>query len=253
MLNHIATGMPGGIAKKEFIKNLAGNFITINNETGEVSGTAPSTDGYKGSDKVAVIPTSIAADADNGITYDIEDWFSFTSNSLFLKIQQSFPAFHQLIRDAGLSDDLFYRYNFISDNEFYTVFAPTQEAINNSGADTLSVEELKKFVLMHFVQGDFIFTDGNKPPGYYETARIDEKSTQFSIVNTGIYIEPGIDVITINDKDGNEYLTIDESPMTNLLTGRNIGESTAVFLNVVNTAVLHGIDKALLFEEVDTR
>jgi hypothetical protein len=45
LLNHVATEQPKGIAKKEFIPNLAGNYIVVNNETGEIKGTGSTTDG----------------------------------------------------------------------------------------------------------------------------------------------------------------------------------------------------------------
>ena len=60
-----------------------------------------------------------------------------------------------------------------------------------TGTDTLTTEELRKFLMMHFVQGNMIFTDGNKPAGYYETTRVDEKSTTYTTVYTKIYIDPG--------------------------------------------------------------
>ena len=254
LLNHICVGVPAGLTRKEFLKNLAGNFIIINNVSNEAKGTTSTTDGYRGSIPVTVIPKQISVDADNGITYDIEDWFSFAATSLYLRLQASFPGFHNLLKKAGLSQDNLNRYTFVSDNEFYTVFAPTDEALSNSGADTLSIEELKKFLRFHFVQGDFIFTDGIQPSGYYETARVDEKSTAFSTVFTELYIDPGYDIIVLPDKNGGQYLAVNESSVTNLLTGRSVGEGgTSAFPNVINTAVVHGINKVLLMEELNTR
>ena len=254
LLNHICVGVPAGLTRKEFLKNLAGNFIIINNVSNEVKGTTTTTDGYRGSIPVTVIPKQISVDADNGITYDIEDWFSFAATSLYLRLQASFPGFHNLLKKAGLSQDNLNRYTFVSDNEFYTVFAPTDEALSNSGADTLSIEELKKFLRFHFVQGDFIFTDGIQPSGYYETARVDEKSTAFSTVFTELYIDPGYDIIVLPDKNGGQYLAVNESSVTNMLTGRSVGEGgTSAFPNVINTAVVHGINKVFLMEELNTR
>ena len=254
LLNHICVGVPAGLTRKEFLKNLAGNFIIINNVSNEAKGTTSTTDGYRGSIPVTVIPKQISVDADNGITYDIEDWFSFAATSLYLRLQASFPGFHNLLKKAGLSQDNLNRYTFVSDNEFYTVFAPTDEALSNSGADTLSIEELKKFLRFHFVQGDFIFTDGIQPSGYYETARVDEKSTAFSTVFTELYIDPGYDIIVLPDKNGGQYLAVNESSVTNLLTGRSVGEGgTSAFPNVINTAVVHGINKVFLMEELNTR
>jgi uncharacterized surface protein with fasciclin (FAS1) repeats len=130
---------------------------------------------------------------------------------------------------------------------------PNDEALNNYRTDTLTTEELKKFLLMHFIQGDIIFTDGNKAANYYETARVDEKSTTYTTIYTKIYINPGYDIINIPDKSGNNYLTINESAVTNLITGRNLGEGVETYPNILSNSVIHEINKVLLFEELDTR
>jgi hypothetical protein len=106
--------------------------------------------------------------------------------------------------------------------------------------------------MLHFVQGALIFTDGNKPSGYFETTRIDEKSTVYTTVFTKIYIHPGVDVIEITDKTGGSYLTIPESDKTNLIAGRRLGDGSEAFANVLSNGVIHEIDKVLLFEELDT-
>jgi uncharacterized surface protein with fasciclin (FAS1) repeats len=253
LLNHIGIDNPKGIARKEYIKNLAGNYLTINNETGEVSGTTVTTDGYQGSEQVTVIPVQISTESDNGNTYDIEDWFSFTARSLFITISNNYEVFHSLLQKAGLSNDREYRYNFISENEVYTVLVPKDSALNAFRADTLEMEELKKFLFMHFIQGDLIFTDGNKSPGYYETVRVDEKSTNFTTLYTQIFINPDYDVIHFPDKSGNDYTAINESVRTNILTGRALGTGgDETFPNVVNNAVVHELDKVLLFDALDT-
>jgi hypothetical protein len=250
ILNHVGTSLPKGIAKKEFIKNLAGNYLTLNNETGEVSGTGVTTFGYRGNIYEPNFPTQISNNADNGITYSINNWFSFSASTIFNKISSSYPQFHSLLSKAGLAGQ--FSYNFLSDNEFYTAFIPTSEALSLSGADTLSTDDLRKFLLMHFIQGEIIFTDGNMPSGYYETIRKDEKSTNFTTIYTQIFIDPGIDVINIPDKSGNTYTSVAESETSNFLTGRNLGDGTETILNIVNNAVIHEIDKAFSFEEMDT-
>ena len=252
LLNHIAIDQPKGIAKKEFIPNLAGNYIIVNNETGEFSGTGQTTDGFRGTTPMPEFPSVISTDADNGITYDIKNWFTFSGSSIFGKISADFPRFHNLLRKAGLSSDKEYRYNFISNSEFYSVFVPTNAALDSAKVDTLSREDLKKLLQLHFVQGDLIFTDGKKPPGYYETVREDEESTPFSIVNTKIYIEPGVDVIRIADKNGGVYIEILESETTNILTAINLGDGQEVFPVLLNNAVVHQIDKVLKVNELDT-
>ncbi len=170
ILNHVGTEKPNGIAHKEFIKNLAGNYLIFNNETGEVSGMGPTTQGYNGTVVVKVIPRQISTNADNGITYEIPDWFSFSGMDIYSRISSSYPRFHQLLIDAGLALTKDFRYNFISDNENYTIFAPNEVALNQYNTSSLTKEQLKNFLLMHFVQGEIVFTDGNQPSGYYETA-----------------------------------------------------------------------------------
>ena len=156
------------------------------------------------------------------------------------------------MKKAGFSIDKEYRYNFISNSEYYTVFVPSAEAIDSSGLNSMPVEELRNALLFHFVQGSLIFTDGNKTPGYYETARVDERSTFYSMVYSKLYVEPGIDIIRIKDKDGGVYAEINQAGNnTNLLTG--IIEGTdIIYPNVFNNGVVHEIDKVLNFEEVDT-
>ena len=256
LLNHIGTEYPRGIARKEFIKNLAGNFLIVNNETGEVKGTAPTTDGYGGTVQVTIIPRQISTAADNGITYDVDDWFSFSVTSLFIRLSQvgsPFEAFHKLLQKAGLSLDREYRYSFISDNEYYTVFVPTSAALNayKAATDAMSVADLRKFLMLHFVQGDLIFTDGNRPSGYYVTTRVDERSTPYSTIYTEMYINPGYDIISFPGKTGDNYTTVNESSSSNILAGLEL--ETGTFKVYINNAVIHPIDTVLLYSALDTR
>ncbi len=252
LLNHIATDQPNGIARKEFIPNLAGNYIIINNETGEFSGTGQTTEGFRGNLYKPEFPSAISTDADNGTTYDVDNWFTFSGANLFGKISSDYPKFHSLLRKAGLTLDKQYRYTFISNSEVYTVFVPTDEAVVSARIDTLSIAELKNLLMLHFVQGDLIFTDGNKTSGYYDTKRLDEQSTQYSIVNTRVYIEPGIDVIKIPYKTGENYLEVMESENSNMFSAINLGKGQEVFPILLNNAVIHQIDKVLKVEELNT-
>jgi uncharacterized surface protein with fasciclin (FAS1) repeats len=225
----------------------------VNNQTGEVSGIAPTTIGYKGLIHTTVIPDQISTNADNGETFDIKNWFNFSAPTLFLKISSAYPNFHNLLKIAGLTKDKEYRYSFISENENYTVFVPNDAALAAYRYDTLTIDELRKFLMMHFVQGNMIFTDGNKPSDYYETTRVDEKSTAYTTVYTKIRINPGYDVINIPDKLGNNYLTINESAKTNIIAARNLGTGTEAYPIILSNAVIHEVDKVLLFNELDTK
>jgi len=253
ILNHIGTEYPAGVARKEFIKNLAGNYIVVNNQTQEVRGMAPTTFGYKGLEQVTVIPRQISVNSDNGKTFDISNWFSFSAPTLFLKISSTYPAFHNLLKKAGLTKDKEYRYTFISENENYTVFVPSDAALSAYRTDTLTTDELRKFLLLHFVQGSIIFTDGKMPGGYYETTRVDEKSTTYTTIYTKMRVEPGIDQIAFPDKQGANYLTIDESPSTNIIAARATGTGTEAYPMILSNAVIHEISKVLLVNQLDTK
>jgi uncharacterized surface protein with fasciclin (FAS1) repeats len=257
LLSHVATEQKRGVARKEFILNLAGSIIIVNNVTGEVSGTDVTTIGYRGTEAAPNFPVVLSDKVDNGTTYDIQNWFSFSSPTLFGKISTDFPKFHALLKKAGLTVDKEYRYNFVSDNENYTVFVPTDKAIDDSGLNSLPIPELKSALLLHFVQGQMIFTDGRRSAGYYETARIDEKSTNYTTIYTSIYIQPGIDFITIPDKAGSVYTQVVENgTTTNLITGVQPtppAGTQPVFPVMYNNGVIHVVDKVLDYKVLNTK
>ncbi len=254
LLNHVAIDEAKGNARKEFIFNLAGNIIIVNNVTGEVSGTGVTTKGYRGSVPEPEFPALLSDAPDNGTTYDIQNWFSFSSPSMYGKISTDYPNFHALLKKAGLTNDKEFKYNFVTDNDFYTVFIPSDQAIDEAGLKTMPVSELKNVLLFHFVQGEMIFTDGKKQNAFYETARIDEKSTQYTNIYTSIFIKPGIDIIEIPKKDGTIYVEVEEADKTtNIITGVTRGTGQEVFPILYNNGVLHEIDKVLKVEELDIR
>jgi uncharacterized surface protein with fasciclin (FAS1) repeats len=250
LLNHIGSKRPKGVARKEFIPNLAGNYLIVNNETGEVSGTGATTVGFRGTIPAPEFPR-VLSQADNGTTYEIQNWLSFTTSSVYARVSTEYPAFHNLLRKAGLANEKEFRYTFLSNNEFYTIFIPTAAAIQEAGLNALPVDQLRKVLLFHFVQGELIFTDGNKNPAYYETIRADEKSTPFATVYTKLFIEPGIDVIRFKNADGSVFTEVIESDLTNKLTGISLGTGQEVFPGSFNNGVIHQIDKVLNVTEMD--
>jgi uncharacterized surface protein with fasciclin (FAS1) repeats len=254
ILNHVTSRTPVGIAKKEFIPTLSGNFLIFNNETGEVSGTKPTTFGFgDAGERMPNVPEKVDFPTDNGNTYEIENWFSFTANDLYIQISSGFPAFHDLLVKAGLARVKEFRYTFISDNEFYTIFIPTETALTEAGFDTLATADLKNELLLHFVRNNLIFTDGASSPGYYDTERVDERSTSFSTFNTKINIQPDYDVIRIKGKSGENDIEVPESENTNRMAGVVTSENPqAVYPSMYINAVIHQVDKALKVKDLDT-
>ncbi|HKK61892.1 MAG TPA: fasciclin domain-containing protein [Bacteroidales bacterium] len=252
LLNHISNTPPNGLARKEFIPNLAGTHLIFNNETGEVSGTAPTNVGYNSTNIVSIIPDVLKV-ADNGTTYEIQNWFSFSGSSLFSQISNNFPAFHALLEKAGLALEKEARYSFVNETEYYTVFAPSEDAILAADLQSVPVDELAQTLKLHFLQGDLIFTDGKKTPGIYETMRIHESSTQFTTVFTKIQVQPGVDKIEIIDNSDALFASVNESENTNIIGSIVTIESEdieEIYPNTVDNAVIHKIDKVLNSSEI---
>ena len=69
-----------------------------------------------------------------------------------------------------------------------------------------------------------------------------------------IFLKPGIDIINIPQKDGSNYVEIEEADnTTNILTGVPRGTGQEVYPNLYNNGVIHEINKVLKVEELDIR
>ena len=233
LLNHVGLEKPKGLARKEFIPTQAGTYLIVNNETGEVRGTDVTTQGYGGSQPVQEIPRQISTNADNGTTYEINNWFSFSAVSLYSAISTKYPKFHNLLKAAGFDLAKEYRYSFISESEVYTVFVPSDAAIDAYQTAGMTVDQLKRLVLLHFVPGHFIFTDGKKSSGYYETTRTSEASSQYATFYTQLKLEPGIDIIKIMGKDGTPFVEVQESSKSNPIPGKGLGKGTDAIIRLI--------------------
>jgi uncharacterized surface protein with fasciclin (FAS1) repeats len=264
LMNHVGTTIPEGIAMKEFIPTLGGNFIVIDNNQNPpiVTGGVESTYGYNGDSVLTVTLDEFSSFEfngkqipDNGVTYEINAWLRFPTTDLYSRLSE-YPKFYSLLIKSGLLDDkVYYRLNFVSEGENYTVFAPSDSAIINynsdpthTSLDSLSSYELQKVLLYHFVTGDIIFTDGKKFESSYETARLDESSTAYNKIYSKMHISPGIDRIDILDTSGNVYYSVNEKDgKTNIMGAENIGDESNP--NYVITNVIHEVDQVVEFKK----
>lgn len=252
LMNQVGLWQPKGLARKEFIRTLSGNYIVVNNETGEVRGTAPTTFGFSGP-QVPIVPTPVSVSADNGKVYDAKHWFKMSATTLYDYISVNYPDFQNLLVKAGMAIPKEFRYNFISESQQYTVLVPTKAALEAANANALAGNHLVNFLKTHFIQGSMIFTDANKTSGYYETLRESESSTVYSKVYSKIYINPVIDAIEVIGKNGAPMVTVNESPKANVIASRNLNASnvTSVVPNRISNVVIHEIDTALIFGDLD--
>ena len=221
ILNQVGTFVPGEKARKEFIPTLGGNFIVYDTTRR---------------------PVQLQELTDNGKTYAAQNYFRHPRTSLFWRLYSDFPAFFDLMNKAGMLDINWGRLNFTNENELYTIFVPSSDAMSDYNTDTLSLEELQQFIRYHFVRGDLIFTDGNKPPGDYKTLRVDESSHPYNPRFLTLNIQPEPDRIRIYDDLGNHTCDV-------TVYDRNSNTRTAVrrqWGDYATTGVIHEIDTILL-------
>ena len=246
ILNQVGISLPRGSANKEFIENLAGNFIVVNNQENTVSGGLSNKWGYNGDSVVDIHPLLLEEESDNGKTYEVTGWFTTPISDMYSRIT-SYSHFFDLIKQAELFDDVYYTLPFLTEGETYTVFIPTAEALSSYNTDTLTTTELQEFIKYHFLRGSKIWTDGSSSDGYYETLRVDESSTQYTKKFSNLNIETGIDLIRILDKAGNLYTEIQEQEgVTNVMIATDMDEESNSRYDFITTGVIHEIDSVLI-------
>lgn len=253
-LNQVAIESPNGLARKEFLETMAGNHIVWDNVNNSVRGTGATTFGFNGTQSVTLKPVQISTDTDNGNTYSVDNWFSFTNTAIYSKISSNFPAFHALLVKAGFALDKEYRYSFLSENKHYTILAPSDEALAAISADTLTGKNLEYFLRLHFIQDELIFTDGRKAEGYYKTTCSLPVEGTTKSKDVEMYIQPGIDKISVMGTNGSAFMTVQESDNTNIVTSRSLNVDVETDVpNIMTTAVVHKIEKALLLNQIDVK
>ncbi|MCP4309701.1 MAG: hypothetical protein GY790_00430 [Bacteroidetes bacterium] len=245
ILNQVALKQPARLARREFIENLSGNFLVFDNENQTVTGGLENTWGYNSSNfPIHLEPVLFEESTDNGTAFKFDGWFRTPTRSIWSVISD-FSGFKKLIDDAGLSDPKYFRFNFLTEGEYYTIFIPTDEALANSGADTLSIPDLQQFIKSHFIKGERIWTDGSVPGGNYETLRVNEDAGDFGDRFSKLKLETGIDFIRILDSDNKLYYHIEEKPdSTNIMIAYTPVNSPGPHDYSI-TGVVHSIDTVL--------
>jgi len=242
LLNQIGVSVPDGSANKEFIENLAGNFIVYDHINMGVRGGSATKYGFNGDSVITNTAREMEEKADNGVTYEVGGWFYPPNYNMYTALT-SRVKFLELMEKAGMYNGNTYSFNFNTEGDNYTLFVPSDSALEESGADTLSVVELDLFLRYHFVKGDLIFTDGKKYSGDYPTMRVDESSTSLFTKFTPLEIVTGADYLEVFDRQGVMLGHIDEEEgKTNVMvTSNTVDGSTSPFDNITN-AVIHDID-----------
>ncbi len=247
ILNQVSIGLPSGLATKEFLPNLAGNYIVAEKkEDGTVlfSGKELTTFGYNQPDtllRIEVYPEEITQfDIENGSSFEVDGWFNYSnkaSDAIVNRIQYSYSEFFNALRETGYLSQNEQEILFYNEDLPYTVFVPSNEAFLKSNFDAMSMVDKKEFVRTHFVVGKIIFTDGKELPGYYNTP-----------LGSRLNLNPEIDVIQILKPGGELYYSVDVADKnTNVMltTVKPEYEDDFEFTSYATTAVLHEIDTVL--------
>ena len=244
LLNQVGISTPDGSAGKEFIENLAGNYIVFENSSGKVMGGSPSRAGYNGGDEIVVTANELEEPTDNGTTYEVNGWLLPPKMSMFDALNaESRSKFLELLLKAGLYNDRTYSFDFLFEGENYTIFVPTEQALTDYGADTLSLEDLEALLRYHFIRGEKIFTDGKMSSGEFTTMRIDESSTPLFPRYSLMSVQTGPDIIDILDREGILIGTIKETEgFTNTMITSDTDLSEISNYDLITTGVLHDID-----------
>ncbi len=248
LLNQIGENVPEGSANKEFIRNLAGNYIIIDNVNKTASGTRSTGEGTVADMQYQPFEMEI----DNGQTYKVNAFFRFNrAASYYGFLLSNYSKFQALLQKSGLFNPSFSSYPFLDKGEKYTLFAPTDEALEGMNTDTLTKEELIDFVRAHFVRGELIFTDGKMPAKSYPTLHESDDSQSLANTYSKIYIQPKNDVIEILDNTGELYISIPEGggKTNNMIVTKPIQDSESQW-NFVTTGVIHGIDSVLMINKL---
>lgn len=223
--NQVGLSLPNGSANKEFIPTMGGSYIIWDHSANTVRGNRRSTIGYNGTEYTTNNPVQLNEPMDNGETYSVNYWFNVESKNMYT-ILKRYTEFFNLLKKAGLFNQGSGNFTFLNRNESYTVFVPSDEALNNFQADTLSNSELIEFLKYHFLVGTMIFTDNKQASGNYSTA-----NGEF------LDIQTGPDIIEVLDKNGDPYVTVQEEEEVNNIM---VTESSTV------SSLVHEIDKVLI-------
>lgn len=219
-----------GQAKREFIETLDGRHIVVQNDT--VSGGVPPEFGFNtGNDTTVVFKEITDFPITNGRVYQCNGWFKFPVKNTYDYLRNT--KFLSLLNKVGLANTSNERLTFIDPTERYTIFVPSDSALNSIQVDTLSLEAIKELVSFHIVKGELVFTDGRQPQNAYRT-----------LDNQFLNLNPQPDNLIILDKNFDVYYDkLGLSSGSNLIGMylQNISENYSV-----SNAVVHKINTVIM-------
>jgi uncharacterized surface protein with fasciclin (FAS1) repeats len=236
--DHLLYSELSGVVPGSFIEMPSGNYITVFNATEFAAGG-----NIEVGDRVAITGEEPSG-CDNGMLYYVDNVIKAPKKNLynFIAEDPELSDFHELLVEAdqvgtkpdpAMPDDTIFFIKFTEENDKWTAFVPTNEALASitiprdfdNKPDTLT-----DFLKYHFVPGEVIFDDG-QTSGTFPTPVIESTMGE----NTNYYT---LDII--NNKDA---LVVTDK------TGMSVPVPHATANNLVQKGVLHKIKEALFFKQ----
>lgn len=234
--NHIVTNNQIDYSGEGFIRTNSGNYIYYNNNQLQGGGNQ---------ELGTTVKITGKEEGDNGVLYHLDKAILGPKKdpSRFIAEDNQLSEFFNLLCEAGAVDTIidaltrmeYPRIKFLQEQYYWTVFAPTNNAIitaRNNGLIPEDPKELMEFLRYYFVHTNVIFDDGVSK-GEFETAKID------SITPPIVYYAK----LQINNMSKNLEL-IDKQ-------GNNVKVNHSQANNMVKTGVVHKIDKMLFYKSLD--
>lgn len=230
LYGHIGVQPLLGQAKREFIETLDGRHIVVQNDT--VSGGVPSEYGFNsGRDTTVVFKEITNFTIDNGRVYQCDGWLEFPIRNTYDYLRNT--KFLTLLDKVGLANVSNERLTFIDPTERYTIFVPSDSALNSIQVDTLSIDALTKLVNFHIVKGELVFTDGRLPQDAYRTLN-----------NQFLNLNPQPDNLLILDKNNDVYY--DQLVLSTKANSIGMHQQNLDERYYLSNAVVHKIDTVII-------
>ncbi|HKK63448.1 MAG TPA: fasciclin domain-containing protein, partial [Bacteroidales bacterium] len=230
LYGHIGVQPLLGIAKREFIETLDGRHIVVQNDT--VSGGVPSEFGLNsGNDTTVVFSEITDFTMNNGRAFQCNGWLKFTNERPYNHFRNT--KFLQLLDELGMANIQNQKLPFLDPSERYTIFIPSDAALDSINIDNYTLEQKRELVGFHIVKGDLIFTDGRENMGSYRTYD-----------NNFINLDPKPDNLIILDENNDVYYDdLELSSKSNLMCMylQNLDEDY-----YITNAVVHKIDTVIM-------
>lgn len=219
-----------GQAKREFIETLDGRHIIVQNDT--VSGGVPSEFGLNsGRDTTVVFSEITNFPITNGRVYECDGWLKFPTRNTYEYLRDT--RFLTLLNEVGLANVSNERLTFTDPTERYTIFVPSDAALESIQVDTLSLDQVRELVSFHIVKGDLIFTDGRLPQDAYRTLN-----------NQFLHLNPQPDNLLILDENYDVYY--DKLVLSTRSNRIGMYQQNLDERYYISNAVVHNIDTVIM-------